>query len=53
MTLTFLMSSIKRHVRLVVLVALLGRAGGIALPMVRESVYTAEASLLLEPPDGA
>jgi len=49
-TLTFLLSSIKRHLRLVILVALLGLGAGIALPFVRGSVYTAEASVLLAPP---
>lgn len=50
MTLTFLLSSMRRHFWVVALVAVLGLGAGIALPFVRESVYTAEATLLLEAP---
>ena len=51
MTLSFILSSIRRHGRVVVLAALLGAVAGIAVSVVRVSVYQADATLLIEPPD--
>lgn len=50
MTLSFIVSSMKRHGRLVAVCAFFGLLGGLALPFMRTGVYLSEAVILLEPP---
>lgn len=53
MTLSFILSSMKRHGRLVVVLAVIGLLGGLAMPFLRSGVYMAEAELLIQPPESA